>query len=116
MIKVNNLKKEFERTKKSRKKEKFYAVSKTTLLRIIGGIMEPTSGEVLYDNMNFTNNEIEIKKEIAYLSGNTKIYQSITPYELMDMCLSFYEFPKEERKKIYDKINLKVGWIWHKNP
>lgn len=126
MIKVNNLKKEFERTKKSRKKEKFYAVNnislsakegqiigilgpngagKTTLLRIIGGIMEPTSGEVLYDNMNFTNNEIEIKKEIAYLSGNTKIYQSITPYELMDMCLSFYEFPKEERKKIILKIS-----------
>ena len=113
MIKVNNLKKKFERYNKKRKKEEFYAVNgisfeandgkiigilgpngagKTTLLRMIAGIMEPTDGTVLYDDMDFNNNEIEIKKQIAYLSGNTKIYKSISPYELLKMCLDFYEY------------------------
>ena len=113
MIKVNNLKKKFERYNKKRKKEEFYAVNgisfeandgkiigilgpngagKTTLLRMIAGIMEPTDGTVLYDDMDFNNNEIEIKKQIAFLSGNTKIYKSISPYELLKMCLDFYEY------------------------
>ena len=123
MISVKKIKKEFEKTTKHSKKTKFYAVNnisleahdgeiigilgpngagKTTLLRIIAGIMSPTSGEVLYDDKTFSNAELEIKKNIAYLSGNTKIYQSITPYELLDMCLKFYEFPKEE---INDRIS-----------
>ena len=114
MISVKKIKKEFEKTTKHSKKTKFYAVNnisleahdgeiigilgpngagKTTLLRIIAGIMSPTSGEVLYDDKTFSN---------AELSGNTKIYQSITPYELLDMCLKFYEFPKEE---INDRIS-----------
>ena len=45
---------------------------KTTLLRIIAGIMQASSGEVLVDSMNYKDNEIDIKKEISFLSGNTK--------------------------------------------
>ena len=122
MIEVKKIKKEFEKSTKRRKKMKFYAVNdisieatdgkiigilgpngagKTTLLRIIAGIMEASSGEVLYDGKTFEEAELDIKKNIAYLSGNTKIYQSITPYELLDMCLRFYEFPK-------DKINSRI--------
>ena len=122
MIKVKKIKKEFEKTIKRGKKTRFYAVNdisieakdgeiigilgpngagKTTLLRIIAGIMEASSGEVLYGSKTFKEAELDIKKNIAYLSGNTKIYQSITPYELLDMCLRFYEYPKE-------KINLRI--------
>lgn len=134
MITVKNLKKQFERTTKEKKKTKFYAVNdisleakdgeiigilgpngagKTTLLRMIGGIMEATSGEVYYDDATFLQDEIKIKKDIAYLSGNTKIYQSISPYELMKMCLLFYEYPKEKieaRIKEISKI-LKIDGI-----
>ncbi len=126
MIEVKKIKKQFEKVNKKGKNTKFYAVNnisfeandgeiigilgpngagKTTLLRIIGGIMTPTSGEVLYNNTPIKEKEIEIKKEIAYLSGNTKIYNSITPYELMEMCLSFYEIPKEKRKEKILKIS-----------
>ena len=126
MIKVNNLKKKFEKYDKKRKKEEFYAVNdisfdadsgkiigilgpngagKTTLLRMIAGIMDPTSGEVLYDDMNFKKNELEIKKQIAYLSGNTKIYKSISPYELLKMCLEFYEYDGDYEKRIEEISN-----------
>ena len=67
--------------------------------------MEPTTGNVTYDNLNFTNNEIEIKKNIAYLSGNTKIYQSISPYELLHMCLNIYEFEKDKIEKQIKQIS-----------
>ncbi len=121
MIKVNNLKKEFEKVEKNRKKTKFFAVNdislqakdgeiigilgpngagKTTLLRMIGGIMEPSSGTIIYDNKDFKDNEIAIKKEIAYLSGNTKIYKSISAYELLKMCLEFYDYQGNYEQRI----------------
>jgi len=121
MITIKNVKKEFEKLDKKRNKYKFFAVNdvsltakdgeiigilgpngagKTTLLRMIGGIMEPTSGTITYDELNFLKNEIDIKKQIAYLSGNTKIYKNISPYELLKMCLDFYEYPEDHEKRI----------------
>lgn len=57
---------------------------------MIAGIMEPTKGTIKFDDKDYTHNEIEIKSNLAYLSGNTKIYQTITPYELLKMCCEFY--------------------------
>lgn len=127
MIRVKNIKKEFIKTNKQKKKEKFLALNnisftakersiigilgpngagKTTLLRIIGGIMKPTEGEVYYDNKDFINNEIEIKKKIAYLSGNTKIYNNISAYELLKMCLEFYDYKSNYDERIKEISNI----------
>ena len=43
---------------------------KTTLLRMIAGILEPTEGCVLFDGKSYQTDEINIKMELAYLSGN----------------------------------------------
>ena len=115
MIIVKNIKKKFIKQKSKKEKEEFYAVNdisfsidkgeivgilgpngagKTTLLRMIAGIMTPSDGEVLFDKLNYKKNEIEIKKSIAYLSGNTKIYNSISAYELLKMCGEYYEIKK----------------------
>ncbi|MBE6140774.1 MAG: ABC transporter ATP-binding protein [Firmicutes bacterium] len=75
---------------------------KTTLLRMIAGIMEPTKGNIYYNNLNFIDNEIVIKKNIAFLSGNTKLYNMITPYELLKMFAQFYQV---KEKIINEKIN-----------
>ena len=117
MITVKNIKKKFIKQKYKKEKEEFYAVNdisfsidkgeivgilgpngagKTTLLRMIAGIMTPSDGEILFDKLNYKENEIEIKKSIAYLSGNTKIYNSISPYELLKMCGEYYEVNKED--------------------
>ena len=111
MINVKNIKKKFIKQKNKKEREEFFAVNnisftadsgeivgilgpngagKTTLLRMVAGIMNPSSGEVIIDNNNYKKNEIEIKKNIAYLSGNTKIYNSISGYELLKMCGEFY--------------------------
>lgn len=84
---------------------------KTTLLRIIAGIMEPTEGSINIDNETYEKNAINIKKKIAYLSGNTKLYKDISPYELLKMCGEYYEVPKEELEdriqKIIEKFDMK---------
>lgn len=128
MINVKNLKKQFIKYDKNKENKKFMAVNdisfeakegeivgilgpngagKTTLLRMIAGIMEPTSGEVIIDDLNYHNQEIPIKKLMAYLSGNTKLYNSLSAYELLHMTCEFYEMDKtkiDSRIKEISKI------------
>jgi len=129
MIIVNDLKKKFEKYVSKNKKIEFYAdkgisfkadsgeiigilgpngAGKTTLLRMIAGILEPTSGEILFDKLNYKKNELEIKKEIAYLSGNTKIYNTLSTYELLKMCGDIYRVDKVLLEKRIKEISKRL--------
>ena len=138
MVKVNNLKKKFVKYKNKKEKEEFYAnngisfeakdgeiigilgpngAGKTTLLRMIAGILAPTEGTVSFDNLNYKNNEIEIKKNLAYLSGNTKLYDTLSTYELLRMCTDIYGVPKdiaEKRIKELSKILNMDSFLYNK--
>lgn len=120
MIEIKNISKEFEKNVENNKKIKFLAdknisfevkdgeilgllgpngAGKTTLLRIIAGIMKPTEGEIVFDNKKLSDNEIEIKKNISFLSGNTKLYKDISCVELLKMCADYYEMDKKKLDK-----------------
>ena len=71
---------------------------------MIAGILEPTEGNIYFDNLNYANNEIEIKQNIAYLSGNTKLYDTLSAYELLKMCSDIYGVQKEESEKRIQEI------------
>ena len=77
---------------------------KTTLLRMLAGIMTPTKGTITYDDKTFPKDAKEIKKSIAFLSGNTKLYKDITPYEFLKLCGDYYAIPKEELEKRINKV------------
>ena len=138
MIKVNKICKEFTKLVDKRNKVKFYAdknisfeakegeilgilgpngAGKTTLLRIIAGIMKESSGRIEIDGLNYKDNEIVIKKRIAFLTGNTKLYKDISPYELLVMTGEYYEMDRniiEERiKELTDKFDMK-GFLYQR--
>ena len=134
MIEVKNLCKSFtrqvqdEKSKKKKfkiKKEEFLAVNnlsftvgkgeiigilgpngagKTTLLRMLGGILTPTSGSINVDGYDYSIDKNAAKKEIGYLSGNTKLYNRLSPRELLTTFANLYEMPKEEIEKSIKQV------------
>lgn len=125
MIEIKNISKEFEKEIEKGKKITFKAddnlsftvkdgeilgllgpngAGKTTLLRMIAGIMKPTEGEVLIDKKSYNKDEIEVKKTIAFLSGNTKLYKDISCVELLKMCASYYGMDKNIIGKRIDEV------------
>ena len=126
MITVKNVTKKFIKTNKKKERQEFTAVDnlsfdvkegeilgilgpsgagKTTLLRMIAGIMTPNTGNITIDDLTYEKNETDIKKMIAYLSGNTKIYGTISPYELLKMCAEIYDVPTHEIDKRIKEIS-----------
>lgn len=69
---------------------------KTTLLRMLSGLMMPSEGKILIDGMSYLDKSREIKREIAFLSGSTKLYKDISPLELLEMCGEYYGVEKDE--------------------
>jgi len=131
MINVQKLRKRFIRQDKNKRKTAFLAVNqisfdakegeilgilgpngagKTTLLRMLAGIMEPTSGTVEVDGLNYQRSAIEIKRKLAFLSGNTKLYNRISPHELIQMCGKLYGLTQDvidsREKEILKILNL----------
>lgn len=115
MIEVKNVSKKFIKSISKKEKISFYAdkdisfkandgevvgilgpngAGKTTLLRMIAGIMTPNEGEICFDNLKYGKDDIKIKKQLSFLSGNTKLYKDMTPYELLVMCSEYYEIDK----------------------
>ena len=136
MIVVEHVTKMFERFINKHEKEKFYAdddisfqandgeiigilgpngAGKTTLLRMIAGILEPTKGSITFDGMNYQEDEIKIKEQIAYLSGNTKLYDTLTCYELLKMCCDIYRVEKDKQDKQIEEVSkvLKMDGFLH---
>lgn len=112
---------------KNKTKEEFYAVNnisltagkgeilgilgpngagKTTLLRMLGSLMTPTSGEVsIYDsNNNPVTDSVERKKQIGYISGNTKLYGRFSSVEMLRIFADIYRIPKDEAERRIEEI------------
>jgi sodium transport system ATP-binding protein len=117
------------------KKEEFYAVNhvsfevetgeivgilgpngagKTTLLRMLGNLMEPSCGSVTIQKKDGTiiTDMVQMKKEIGFLSENTKLYHRFSTREMLHMLGEIYGMDKaacEERiSEIFTVLNMEA--------
>jgi sodium transport system ATP-binding protein len=56
---------------------------KTTALRMLAGILKPTRGRVLVGGVDLSEKPLEGKARIGFLSGDTQLYQRLSPRETL---------------------------------
>jgi drug efflux transport system ATP-binding protein len=54
---------------------------KTTFLRMLSGVLAPTSGNLFVNDKTFSENRAELKEEIGYLSQVSQAYGDLTVWE-----------------------------------
>ena len=64
---------------------------KTTTLRMLSGILSPDRGQVFVDGLDVHAEPIAAKRRIGFLSGDTQLYQRLTPREVLAYFGALYE-------------------------
>ena len=72
---------------------------KTTLLRMLAHIMNPTSGTISFQSPAADQVEedpaLQVKKNIGFLSGNTKLYKRLSTREMLTFAGQLYSLSPE---------------------
>lgn len=74
---------------------------KTTTMRIIANLTYPHSGEIILDGQEYKRIH-NIKRKLGFVSGETQVYDRLTPYEIMKM---FGEFSGLKNNELENRIN-----------
>ena len=77
---------------------------KTTILNMLAGLLNPTSGEILFDGKNVVNVEPK-NREIGYVFQNYALYPHMTVLQnvMFPLTVGKTKRPKEEAEKIAKK-------------
>lgn len=79
---------------------------KTTTLRIISTILKPTSGNVVVEGVSVSKNPDGIKKIVGFLTGETRLYERLTPRETFYYFGRLYNMKDNEIEERIKNINL----------
>ncbi len=71
---------------------------KTTTIRILCGILLPTSGSASVLDIDVARNPDAVKKQIGYMSQKFSLYNDLTPVENINFYASIYGVPRSQRK------------------
>jgi len=77
---------------------------KTTTVRILCGLMAPTSGGALVVGHDVVTEPEEVKQRIGYMPQSYGLYDDLTVEENLNFFGSIYRVPSDERRKRADEI------------
>lgn len=86
---------------------------KTTTMKIIAGLMQPTSGKVFIDGVDVTRNVKKVREKIGYMPDFFGVYDDLKVDEYLDFYCAAYKIHAPQRKKIIDDL-LELVELSHK--
>lgn len=138
MIEVQNLRKQFKLTKQQKKElgalsengtiEAVAGISfisrpgrvfsllgangagKTTTLRMIATLLKPTSGSIKVDGCDVVEQPQEVRRRLGFLTGSTRLYDRLTPKELVKYYADLHRIDRavftKRRDEIFSRLNM----------
>jgi ABC-2 type transport system ATP-binding protein len=77
---------------------------KTTTLRMLAGLLEPSSGEILIDGKPVRLEGGELQRRIGYMPDFYGVYEDLVVWEYLDFFARCYDLPAKRRKQVVDEL------------
>lgn len=77
---------------------------KTTIMRLLSAILDPTSGEAWVAGHSILNEGEKIKEKIGYMSQRFGLYEDLTVMENIFFYADLYEVPQKERPARIERL------------
>jgi ABC-2 type transport system ATP-binding protein len=77
---------------------------KTTVMRMLAGILEPTSGEAWIDGISVVDYPESVKEHLAYMPQRFGLYQDLTVQENLIFYADLFQVPKKDRPARMDDL------------
>jgi ABC-2 type transport system ATP-binding protein len=88
---------------------------KTTAIRILSGLSEPTSGKVLVAGFDAKNQAEKIKKNIGYMCQKFSLYEDLTVKENISLYGGIYGMSRDLIRKRLDELLEKLHFHDYEN-
>ena len=86
---------------------------KTTTIRMMGGIIEPSSGSIIIDGIDMKENPVAAKKIIGVVPDRPFLYEKLTGAEFLKFIADIYEVDaKSVRRRSDDLLRQFALWDW----
>ncbi len=72
---------------------------KTTAIRMICGVLSPSTGTAIIDGIDVVKNPEEVKQRIGYMAQNFILYGDLTTHENLDFYGTIYGLSQSQRKQ-----------------
>jgi len=86
---------------------------KTTTIRMLCGLMDPTSGEATVAGFKISKQNEDIKKVIGYMSQKFSLYDDLTVSENIDLFAGIYQTKRSTREQKKQEI-IKIAELFGK--
>jgi ABC-2 type transport system ATP-binding protein len=77
---------------------------KTTTLRMLAGVLRPTSGDAVLNGVSVAEDPEGVKHHIAYMSQRFGLYTDLTVRENIDFYADLYRVPKHDRPPRLERL------------
>ena len=82
---------------------------KSTTIRMLCGILSPTSGDGTVGGFDITTEQEKIKENIGYMSQKFSLYDDLTVEENVEFYSGIYKVPRAQRKEREEEIIKMAG-------
>jgi ABC-2 type transport system ATP-binding protein len=82
---------------------------KSTTLKMIAGLIEPTAGNVRVMGSNMQKGDVKVKQQIGYLAEESPLYEAMTAQQYLLFFSELYRMPREKALKRIDQLLDSLG-------
>ncbi|MEK7375858.1 MAG: ABC transporter ATP-binding protein [Candidatus Margulisiibacteriota bacterium] len=88
---------------------------KSTAIRMLCGILEPTSGGGSVAGFDIVKNSEKVKERVGYMSQKFSLYEDLTVSENLDFYAGIYQTPKDLRPEKKKQLVKMAGLVGREN-